>query len=359
MHPHLTLYEREQISSFVHVRKNEVHIGEALTCMDGSKSISENLQAHKNNNGVFVLLGVPEDIGPRANLGRGGSDKAWPAFLARFCNLQSNQFINASDILLLGELNCTDLMKKSRALDVNKESELAALRLLCGEIDSRLAPVITLIVEHGLVPIVIGGGHNNAYPIIKGCAAALKQPLAVANFDPHSDFRPLEGRHSGNGFSYAAAAGALGQYYVVGLHEYKNSQSSIEGLQKYNFNFDSYQAIWVRREKSLSESISQVKEYLSAKSSPVGIEVDMDTISFMPVSAYSNCGASVSDVEQYVYSLATLPNATYLHLCECAPEHHPSNINQGNSDVGQALSALVLAFIQGRGTAKQNNSQAN
>jgi formiminoglutamase len=34
------------------------------------------------------------------------------------------------------------------------------------------------------------------------------------NFDAHSDFRILEGRHSGNGFSYAYEEGFLKKYFI-------------------------------------------------------------------------------------------------------------------------------------------------
>ena len=46
--------------------------------------------------------------------------------------------------------------------------------------------------------------------------------VAAVNLDPHADFRATEGRHSGNGFSYAYMDGALGFYHVVGLHPGKN-----------------------------------------------------------------------------------------------------------------------------------------
>jgi formiminoglutamase len=39
------------------------------------------------------------------------------------------------------------------------------------------------------------------------------------NFDAHSDFRILEGRHSGNGFSYAYEEGFLKNILFFGLHE--------------------------------------------------------------------------------------------------------------------------------------------
>lgn len=60
-----------------------------------------------------------------------------------------------------------------------------------------------------MTPIAIGGGHNNAYPMLKGYSLAKKEKINAINCDPHADFRALEGRHSGNGFSYAVNDGYL------------------------------------------------------------------------------------------------------------------------------------------------------
>lgn len=59
------------------------------------------------------------------------------------------------------------------------------------------------IVSAGVVPIVIGGGHNNSYGMLRGSSKGLNSQVNAINIDPHADFRELEGRHSGNGFSYA------------------------------------------------------------------------------------------------------------------------------------------------------------
>jgi formiminoglutamase len=61
-------------------------------------------------------------------------------------------------------------------------------------------------------------GHNNAYGCIKGAAKGLYKagiiPLVqinAINLDAHADFRPLEGRHSGNAFRYADEDGLPGK----------------------------------------------------------------------------------------------------------------------------------------------------
>ena len=80
----------------------------------------------------------------------------------------------------------------------------------------------------------------------------------------------------------------------------------------------------------------------------IGIEVDTDSISLMPVSAFTNCGISVQSAEQFVYQLARLPRSRYLHLAEAAPAQHPAGLSAGLNEAGQVLCALVFAFIQGK-----------
>jgi formiminoglutamase len=43
----------------------------------------------------------------------------------------------------------------------------------------------------------------------------LQRKTGAINFDAHSDFRILEGRHSGNGFSYAYEEGFLKKYFIL------------------------------------------------------------------------------------------------------------------------------------------------
>ncbi|MEI9959443.1 MAG: arginase family protein [Ferruginibacter sp.] len=77
-------------------------------------------------------------------------------------------------------------------------------------IDEEVENMLKVIAAAKKIPIVIGGGHNNAYPIIKGVAKGLVKagaiPLAqinCVNLDAHTDYGATEGRHSGNGFKYA------------------------------------------------------------------------------------------------------------------------------------------------------------
>src|SRR5690606_37852474 len=100
------------------------------------------------------------------------------------------------------------------------------------EIDKEVSHIICQIVTAGKTPIIIGGGHNNAYGNIKGTALANTKPVNAINFDAHTDFRIQEGRHSGNGFTYAYDEGFLKNYFIFGLHENYASKAVMENIKK-------------------------------------------------------------------------------------------------------------------------------
>ena len=344
----LTRYQAATLAAFQQQRAGETRLGETLLLPDPTLPLADALRLAKAAGALYVLLGIAEDIGPRANFGNGGADLGFQAFLKRFLNLQANEFIDGGQILLLGEIKVADLQQQSVGLQANNNEDLAQLRQLCATVDERATPVLQAIFNAGLIPLVIGGGHNNAFPLLKALSQSAGCSVNAVNLDPHCDFRLLEGRHSGNGFSYASAKGYLNRYFVLGLHELKNSRASLAQLQNAGAGFCSYQQIYLHQEHSFPEAVAKAIQFVSSKAQPLGIELDTDSISMMPVSAFTNCGVSVREAELYVYQLAKLPQSRYLHLAEAAPAQHPAGLAAGMSEAGQVLTALVLAFIQAR-----------
>lgn len=340
-----TFYQAADLAAFQQLRAGEQRLGEALFWPDPNLGLTQRLQQAKAAGVRIVLLGVPEDIGPRANLGFGGATQGWNAFIRKFINLQANAFLDASQLMLLGELDCADLQQQSLQLDPAQPEQLQQLRALCTELDQRLEPVLLAIFDAGLLPVVIGGGHNNALPLLAGLSRSRGQPVNAINLDPHADFRLLEGRHSGNGFSYAKAQGYLQHYLVMGLHELKNSAAALAGLQAEKVDVLSYQQLFVRQQADWPALLQQ---WLAKHSGPFGIELDTDAITGMPVSAYNSCGVSVQQAEHFVYLLGSSADSQYLHLAEAAPERHPAGLTAGINDAGQILTALVCAFVMAK-----------
>lgn len=344
----LIRYQAATLAAFQQQRAGETRLGETLLLPNPTLPLADTLRLAKAAGALYVLLGIAEDIGPRANFGNSGADLGFQAFLKRFLNLQANEFIDGGQILLLGEIKVADLQQQSAGLQANKDEDLLQLRQLCAKVDERATPVLQAIFNTGLIPLVIGGGHNNALPLLKALSQSAGSSVNAVNLDPHCDFRLLEGRHSGNGFSYASAQGYLNRYFVLGLHELKNSKASLAQLQNAGAGFCSYQQIYLQQEYSFPEAVAAAIQFVSTTDQPLGIELDTDSISMMPVSAFTNCGVSVREAELYVYQLAKLPQSRYLHLAEAAPAQHPAGLAAGMSEAGQVLTALVLAFIQAR-----------
>jgi formiminoglutamase len=204
----------------------------------------------------------------------------------------------------------------------------------------RCIPAIHTVAKAGLIPIVVGGGHNNAFPILKGVAAAQPATTGIqcVNCDPHADFRPLEGRHSGNAFSYAYREGFLKRYFVLGLHENYNSDHIIEQIHanpdiaysRFDTNPD------------ISRHIQKAVSFLAQSDLPVGIELDMDSLIDMPSSAMTPSGFRVEEGRQYVRSFAAESNPVYLHLPEGAPLPSTPEMLK----IGKTLAYLAADFMK-------------
>lgn len=339
---------KAQLSAFFQCRHGEVRLAEQICLADPALNLAENLSQHAAIGGQFVLLGIPEDLGPRANCGLGGAELGWQAFLSKFLNLQANDLLDARQILLLGEVTCADLQTQGKRLDNRKAADLASLRALCAELDTRVQAAVLPIFAAGLTPIVIGGGHNNALPLLQALSASSNQQVNCLNIDPHADFRTLEGRHSGNGFSYAMHQKLLQHYFVLGLHLQKNNATSLAALQQAGADYLSYQQIFVERQISWQQAIEQALKKVLSANTPLALELDTDAISAMPASALNYSGISVSEAEQAVYQFAKLPRTAYLHLAEAAPVQHPAGLDAGLNHCGQVLSQLVQAFLLGK-----------
>jgi len=322
----IQLIEEKDLKSLTAVRSGELKIGETL--IPGSRVDWDQIE---HESFKYVILGLCEDIGPRANHGRGGADSSWEALIPQFVNLQANRFLSGSQCCLFGCLRFEE-----------SQNDIQSLREKVKSIDHRVAGLIKKIVEAGKTPIVIGGGHNNAYGLLKGCSQAIDQPLNCINLDPHADFRALEGRHSGNGFSYAKAEGFLGNYGIVGLHESYNSQSIYERMDSEGVRYDFFEDIFVRAKKSFAACIREQLKWLG--NSAYGIELDMDSIENFPASAQTPSGISPNLARQYLHLAASNKNAIYLHLAEAAPILVKNSAKQ----VGKMLGYLISDFIKAR-----------
>lgn len=297
----------------------------------------------KTSDAKYVLFGIPEDIGVRANFGRPGTASAWECAIGSIANIQHNRFCKGSQILVLGHLNVCEEMKEVKHLNFNDVNDRTKLSQLVEKIDKEVSHIIFNIIKSGKTPIVIGGGHNNSYGNIKGTALAKGKAINAINFDAHSDFRILEGRHSGNGFSYAFEEGFLKKYFIFGLHENYTSKSVLDIIKKTvdRVRYVTYDSINIRKEKQFNQELLLASEFI--QNDCYGIEIDLDAIPNIPSSAMTLSGFSIEELRQFVTYIGKNKNVAYLHICEGAPDLAEG---KNNHLIGKLIGYLVTDFIK-------------
>lgn len=316
MKQNLQTYSADEIKNLTKIRVGETKLGER---------INQNWQAQDVK---FVLVGIAEDIGVKVNKGIGGTATTWQSFLNAFLNIQSISRLRGLEVGIYGCLSFDELKDAINAESVEK-------------IDELVEKVIFEISNCGKIPIVIGGGHNNAYPIIKAISKAQKQAINTINLDAHADFRAAEGRHSGNGFRYAMQENFLKKYAIIALHENYNSQVIIDEIMgNKNIQFTFWEDIFLREKLNFQEAIREAISFI--KNAPNGVELDLDCIENVLSSAMTPCGISSTHARQYIYQTA-IHQPLYLHICEGATQ---LETGQQFSSLGKLISYLVSDFMK-------------
>jgi formiminoglutamase len=344
---HFKFYNKKDVLAITRIRRFETKLGERVQLVSDPKKLEASLQ---NSNASFVLLGVPEDIGVKANMGIGGTDSAWMSFLNAFLNIQSNDFCEGSNIILLGHFDFSEIEMLIEKNAPGFDEKLAAYRHAVNTIDDEVEQLIHIITQNKKIPIVIGGGHNNSYPCIKGAAKGFYKagvlPIAqinAINLDAHADFRPMEGRHSGNGFSYAEADGYLEKYCVVGLHENYLPQNVWMDMVNNPFvDCITYEDIFVHEKRNFRQAVDHAIEFTS--DTLCGIELDLDCIEHALSSAASPAGIHMNHARQFISYTALDSKVAYLHICEGAAKLADGRVDAGT---GKLISYLVSDFVKG------------
>ena len=304
-------FSKSQISVYQSARQGEKRVGASIF------SIQESSEAK------FILLGISESIGALANGGNKGAENAFESFLPFFLNTQDFKHDTA----------CIGMIQW-----IGTYAEDSILTDYVNELDEFVLNVLTQYVSQNQIPVVIGGGHNNALPLIRWANLSQKK-IEVLNLDAHADCRAIEGRHSGNSFSYAIKEGQLHKYHVFGLHRPYLNDVSHQFLLDHCANFTFYED-YLDGKQSLDDDI---KHLISSHpiASSLGIDIDMDCIADMPSSAISPSGWRLDEVRSALRKLAqsNLP-ISYLHLTEAAPI---TEVEQKKA--GKALAYLVRDFI--------------
>jgi len=169
---------------------------------------------------AIALVGFTCDEGIRRNLGRLGAAEGPIAIREVLAKLP----IHRHDMICYdaGDIVCSDN---------NLE-----------EAQTALAEVIFILLEHGITPIVMGGGHEVAWGHYQGIAKKVAiETLCIVNFDAHLDMRPLLPNQKGtSGTSFLQIAEAYQQaekqfhYNCIGIQKSGNIDLLFDTAKKYH-----------------------------------------------------------------------------------------------------------------------------
>lgn len=345
---HFKFYNKQDILYLTKIRRFETKSGERVITVPDTTQFEEFLHTTPAR---YVIIGVPEDIGVKANAGIGGADTVWLPFLQSFLNIQSNDFLSGDSIMILGHFDFGDIKYLIDNNAHGDDEKLEAYRHAVNTIDDEVEQLIKIITEAKKIPIVIGGGHNNAYPVIKGAAKGLYKggiiPLAqinCINLDAHSDYRPSEGRHSGNAFRYAEEDGYLQKYCVIGLHEnYLPQNIWVDIVNNPFIDCITFEDIFIHEKRTFLQAVAHATGF--TEDTYCGIELDLDSIQNTLSSAVTPVGVSPVHARQYISFAAMDTKPAYLHICEGA-----TRLNDGRTDdtTGKLISYLVSDFIKAK-----------
>lgn len=166
-----------------------------------------------------VLVGFPSDEGVRRNGGRPGAAQAPDAIRQMLYRMTPDARTHDAFVEVV-----------ERTVDLGNLSPAGTME----EHQARLGEVVGPYLPQGVVPIVLGGGHETTYGHFLGYVHDAC-PVAILNWDAHADVRPLkDGQgHSGSPFRQALEhpTGLCTGYMVAGLLPHSTARAHLDFLQ--------------------------------------------------------------------------------------------------------------------------------
>ena len=271
---------------------------------------------------VAVIVGFPSDAGVVINGGRAGASGGPIAIRDRLYRLTPDardpvRFVNVLE-------RTTDLgdLALGERIDADQEA-----------LGETLAPFI----RDGIIPIVLGGGHETAFGHFLGHVYAGRE-VGVLNWDAHPDVRPLrDGRpHSGSPFRQMLThiSGSCSGYTVAGLLPHQVSAAHVDWIIAHEG-----EVIW--RD---NVTISGVTELYGSLTAPTMVSFDMDAVdgaSAPGVSAPATGGLDAGTWLHAAYEAGRSAAVISMDIVELNPAYDP------DGRTARLAALTVWTFLRG------------
>ena len=135
--------------------------------------------------------------------------------------------------------------------------------------------------------------------------------------------------------------GYLIKYFALGIHENYIPDGILKEVnENADVDFITYEDIFIRQRKTWAASIARSWKICRRQTRYTGIELDLDSIEYLPSSAATPCGITSREALQYVAHMAGHFEVAYLHICEGIASNE-------NALVGKLIGYLVTTFVKG------------
>ena len=209
------------------------------------------------------IVGVPTDEGVKRNGGRTGAKDAPDAIRAEF--YKRTPFVIGKE-------------KSPSSVPVFDFGNIKIGKTL-EETHGRLTETVQTLIAAGIVPIVLGGGHDIAYPNFVGFSSG-KKNVGVINIDTHLDFRkPIPKRNSGTSFRQmldhpSSALNAM-NFVEVGIQSFANAADHYSELTERGATVFSLRDV---RNEGVTKTLDLAYELATASVDSLYVSFDMDVV---------------------------------------------------------------------------------
>jgi formiminoglutamase len=275
------------------------------------------------------LIGLADDLGVKLNGGRPGAIQGPAAFRAA---LSRYGVADPAGWTWPTVFDAGDIIPAAG----DTESSLH-------ETHHRITEAVTAMLDLGLLPVGIGGGHDLTFPFVRAIAQRHPKPLAGLYFDAHLDVRPTVG--SGMPFRRLVEDCGVERLFIRGMNLLANSAEHVNWFTTHGGRIIPGEAPPTPDRGQQSDGGATHGD--PAGSLPLGdlfISVDLDVLdaAHAPgVSAINPCGWAPPPLEAWARLAGASPRIHCFDIMELSPPH-----DEGGR-TARIAAHLFLSFLRG------------
>ena len=298
----------------------QLYLHEKVKCINLEKE-------HKDEKKAIAFLGYACDEGVKRNQGRIGAGKG-PDAIRNALGKLPNHLEKNVDFLDVGTLECQDGKLEN--------------------IQTHLSEKVALLLEKGVFPIVMGGGHDIAYGHYNGIKkyVGTEKSIGIINFDAHFDLRSTShGSNSGTPFYQIAQDCKMDKstfnYLCLGIRRDANDRSLFETARQLEVEYVENK---VFKMGNASIAVRKLLDFIS-KVDHIYVTIDLDGFSSAYASGVSAPSPMGFDPNIVLESLELIINSKKLISIDIAEMNPKYDIDGQTAKLAASLAHYIMHSI--------------